>query len=88
MITRDKIRIYSKYGGDTDHLARINNQKDMLIISDNDWSVIDGFVTDIGLVKKNLASTKFTEELSTRLERLTDNEITIQELEKLSDKFY
>jgi len=88
MITQEKIKIYSKYGGDSDHLTRINNQQDKLAISDNDWSVIDGFVTDIGSVENNLTSRKFAKELSTRLSQLTDDEITIQELKKLSKKFY
>lgn len=88
MITLEKLKIYSKYGGDSDHLARVNNQRDRLIISDDDWVHIDGFITDIGLVEKKLTSRKFAEELTTRLNRLTDNEITIQELKKLSRKFY
>lgn len=88
MITLEKIKVYSKYGGDSDYLARVNNQQDMLLISDNDWMHIDGFITDIGLVEKNLTSRKFTEELTTRLKQLTDNETSIQELKKLSKKFY
>lgn len=67
MITLEKIRVYSKYGGDSDHFARVNNQQDRLLISDDDWAHIDRFITDIGLVEKNLTSRKFAEELTTRL---------------------
>ena len=87
MITLEKIKIYAKYGGDSDHLARLNNQKDIQLIND-DWSLIDGFITDIFLVERNLTSEEFEEKLKARLLQQSDNEMTILELKELSKRFY
>lgn len=88
MITLEKLRIYEKHGGDIDHLARIQNESDLKTITALDWSQIDGLIQDIGMENKNLISESYLEEFKRRLENETDNLETIQELKRLTGKFY
>lgn len=88
MITLEKLRIYEMYGGDIDHLARMQNESDLKTITALDWSQIDGLIQDIGMENKNLISESYLEEFELRLENETDNLETIQELKRLTGKFY
>ena len=47
MITEDKIKIYKRYKGDIDSWARAGSKKEKLIMIDNDWYMIDGFIQDL-----------------------------------------
>ena len=58
MITMQKVRIYRRYNGDIDGLARIGTKEEKEIMTDHDWNKIDGFILDIRLVKKGLAGSE------------------------------
>ena len=88
MITLEKLRIYEKYGGDMDHLARMQNEADQKSISNEDWAQIDDLIQDIGLRKRKLASQSYLESLDRRLKAETENQETIEELKRLTEKYY
>lgn len=88
MISIEKLKIYEKYGGDIDHLARIQNESDLLRITSEDWAQIDELIQDIGLANRNLISQSYLEKFTRRLEVETDHQETIQELKRLTGKFF
>ena len=88
MITLEKLRIYEKYGGDIDHLARMQNESDLKTITTEDWAQIGGLIQDMGMENKNLISESYREKIKRRLENETDNQETMQELKRLTGKFY
>jgi len=83
MITKIKIKLYNKYDGDVDRWARNNSKRELSIMSDDDWFLIDGFVQDLTLVKNGLASSEFSKSLTDRLEYSCDTEETINDLKKI-----
>lgn len=86
MITQEKIKIYNSFQGDVDGWARMGSKKEKAIMSDGDWSLIDGLVQDIQLVEKGLASKEFSNTLHRRLVENCDNPETINQLRKVADK--
>ena len=54
MITKEKISIYKKFGGDSDAWARIGTPEEKKIMSDDDWYIIDSLIQDIIISKTNL----------------------------------
>lgn len=65
-----QVNIYNKYGGLIDGFLRITNPSDKHLMSDNDWSLIDGFEQDIKLISMKLASKSYTK---TFFKKLNDN---------------
>lgn len=86
MITQEKIKIYSSFQGDVDGWARMGSKKEKVIMSDEDWSLINGLVQDIQLVKKGVTSKEFSDTLQRRLVENCDNPETINQLRKVADK--
>lgn len=84
MITQDKIKIFKKYNGDIDSWSRSGSKKEKLIMSDNDWYVIDGLIQDFSLVKKGLTALSFSDDLDYKLKENCDSEETIQALKAIS----
>ena len=83
MITEKKINLYNKYGGDIDGWARNNSKKELSIMSDDDWFLIDGFIQDLTLVKNGLASLEFSNSLNNRLKENCDTEETINKIKNI-----
>lgn len=83
MITIDKIKIYKRFNGDIDGWARIGTNEEKSIMNDNDWFLIEGFIQDISLVKKGLASDTFMNSIRERLKENCDSEEAIQAIEEL-----
>lgn len=77
VITINKIKIYERFNGDADGWARVGSKEEKSIINDEDWSLIEGFIQDINLVKKGLASETFMNSLNERLKEKCDSEQTI-----------
>ena len=71
-----------------DHLARMQNEADQKSISNEDWAQIDDLIQDIGLRKRKLASQSYLESLDRRLKAETENQETIEELKRLTEKYY
>ena len=88
MITSDKIKVYSKYNGDPDGFARTNRKKDIGVIEEGDWKVIDSFIQDLGLIQRDLVSDEYKRNFEERFQRLTDQEKTRIKLRELSSKLY
>lgn len=84
MITEDKIKVYKRYDGDIDSWARSGSKKEKLIMTDEDWYVIDGLIQDLTIVKKGLASSGFSENLNVKLKETCDNDSTVNQLQKLA----
>ena len=85
MITNDKIKIFKKYNGDIDSWTRNNSKKESLIISDDDWYLIDTLIQDLLLMKKQLISSKFNDSLRKKIEENCENKKVISQLEKLAN---
>lgn len=84
MITIDKIKIYKRFNGDVDGWARIGTTEVKSIMNDDDWFLIDGFIQDISLVKKCLASDSFMKSINERLKENCDTDETIQAIKELA----
>jgi len=78
MITEYKIKIYQKYKGDIDSLARSGSKKEKIIMNNDDWFLIDAFVQDLFLIKKGLTSLEFKNNLNDRLNQNCDSDKTIK----------
>jgi hypothetical protein len=85
MITIEKIRIYNYFNGDIDGWARAGTKEQKAIIQDKDWFLIEGFVQDIRLGKKGLASETYMKAIAERLSESCDSEKSIQELKNLAN---
>ena len=53
MITRQKLKIFDKYGGDIDGLERMGSSLEKELFRNDDWSLIDNSYQDIELINKN-----------------------------------
>ena len=83
MITLKHIEIYRKYGGDGDGLIRCATQEEKIIMDYKHWSLIDGLVQDISLIKKGIASISFVTSTYEKLKESCDNEETIQAIKEI-----
>ena len=82
MITKEKVEIYRRFGGDIDGWARIGTKEEKSIMSDHDWYLIENFIQDISLVRKKLASKDFARSMDERLKENCDSEATINALKE------
>lgn len=83
MITIDKVKIYKRFNGDVDGWARIGTKEEKSVMNNDDWFLIEGFIQDLHLVKKRLASNTFMTSINERLKEHCDSEETIQEITEL-----
>jgi hypothetical protein len=77
IITKEKLRIFSSYGGDIDGLLRINKTADIEIFGNNldkDWGLISSKLQDLDLISRRLASSDYTKQTLTELEKISDEE--------------
>ncbi len=75
MITLQKLKVYEKYSGDEDHLARMANQSDENLFKNNsDWFEIMNFKQDLLLISQHLASEDYKESSIERMKSLCDKE--------------
>lgn len=86
MITKEKLEIYSKYGGLNDGLSLVGTEEQKKIFSDDDWSIIDGFVQDIIIVENGLASKKYTEDLKQKLNENCSSREVIEQLIEIANE--
>lgn len=84
MITINKIEIYKRFNGDVDGWARIGSSEEKSMMNDDDWFLIEGFIQDISLVKKCIASDTFMKSVNERLKKNCDNDATIQAITELA----
>jgi hypothetical protein len=83
MITSSKLKIYKYYKGDIDNWARAGTKLEKSIMKDEDWAIIESFLQDLALIKKNLTSSEFTNNVRVRLKENCENDNVIQQLKEL-----
>ena len=83
MITKEKIEIYNHFNGDSDGFERMGTHEQKLLMENNDWSKIEGFIQDIQLVKKGIASDSYFKNVKEKMVVECDIE-SIIEIEKFA----
>lgn len=73
MINAAKIEVFKKYSGDSDGWARMASAGEKAIISGNEWYEINALIQDYALVKKGLASQRFSDKLDIRINEMVDS---------------
>ena len=86
MITEDKIKIFERYDGNSDSWARNSSEKEKVVMTDDDWYIIESLIQDLFLVKNGLASLQFKDALNIKLKEKCDVEMTINQLKNLAEK--
>ena len=84
MITRDKLRIYEKYDGDTDGFARGSKISERGILTDQDWRFIDEILQRLRIVQSGLGSTDFGEQTRASLMEAVHDEQVRERILQLS----
>ncbi|MQP23515.1 hypothetical protein GFJ94_00355 [Flavobacterium sp. LMO8] len=75
MITIEKLKVYEKYSGDEDRLARIALKTERELFDKNsDWFEIMNFKQDITIISQNLTSEQYRKSSIERMKKLCDNE--------------
>ncbi len=59
MITEQKIKIYRKYQGDIDGIARGGRKSEKDLFEEDDWYLIDNVLQDIEMINKGLCSADY-----------------------------
>jgi hypothetical protein len=86
MITEDKLKIFERYDGNSDSWARNSSEKEKVVMTDDDWYIIESLIQDLFLVKNGLASLQFKDALNIKLKEKCDVEKTINQLKNLAEK--
>jgi len=74
MITKQKIKIYTKYKGDIDGFSRGGKRNEKEIIKDNDWTIIDNVLQDLKLINNKMCSEKYKTKVYDYLSKEFDSE--------------
>lgn len=82
MITKEKLALYRKYGGDIDAWARRPNSKGLM--KDDDWLLIESLVQDILLTHNGNASLEYIDKVHAKLKLLCDSDATIEQLREIA----
>jgi hypothetical protein len=82
IITKDKLALYKRFGGDIDAWARSQNSKGLM--NDDDWLLIESLVQDILLIHNGNASIEYTEKVNANLKVSCDSDETIRQLKKIA----
>lgn len=83
MITREKLRIYEKFGGDIDGWAR-TSQLSERSITDQDWHSIDEVLQSLLIVQSGLASADFEAQARARTVDIAQDEYVCVRLFELA----
>jgi hypothetical protein len=84
VITIEKVKIYKRFNGDIDGWARIGTNEEKSVMKDDDWFLIEGFIQDLHLARKHLASNTFLASINERLKEYCDSEETIQVIKEFA----
>jgi hypothetical protein len=79
MITSEKLAVYREFGGDEDGWSRAGCPKRGLI-DDDDWVAIRNLIQELTMLKRNLVSSEYGEQIRRRLSEMTADQDTAQEL--------
>ena len=85
IITREKLRIYEKFGGDIDGFAR-GLKSEQASITDQDWRLIDELLQGLLIVQSGLASADFEAQIYARTIAATEDDQVRDRMFQLSKK--
>jgi hypothetical protein len=80
MITFEQLKVYSKFGGDGDMIARIGNQ----LLTGEEWILITNLLQVLTIINNGYASEDFIAQLNRKLSEGFDNNETIKFLKTLA----
>jgi hypothetical protein len=72
MITIDKYQVFKKYSQNSDAFAKLASRTEKEIFDSNDWQIIESFIQDIELVKKELVSLEYKTIILKKIKSETD----------------
>lgn len=75
MITKEKVSEYISFNGDIDGWVRCNADKKG-ILTEDEWSLIDIVVSEIGLIRKELVAPEFRDEHAQKIHGTFDSTAT------------
>jgi len=84
MLTVAKVRVYRKYRGDMDGLARTKKLDDSSLITNEEWFLIDSLVQKFFLIKSGKASQAYAERISVEVHQCVESEEVIRELMEIA----
>lgn len=75
MITAEKIKVFDRFGGDEDGLARVGSDHEKKIFEANDdWFQIINFYQDVTLINNQLASADYVKSAIEKMRRNCNDE--------------
>ena len=83
MITREKLNIYKRYGGDIDGLARVGSELEKHVISDSDWHDIEKLLQDFAFKKKGIIGETYRIDMEQRFKELIPDADIAAELKRM-----
>jgi len=84
VITKEKLKIYQKYGGDQDGFARMGSAEEKNLMANEDWSFIDTIVEDLTMLQNGVLSAAYAERIESQLKEACDDLETIQLFKNLN----
>ncbi len=82
MITKEKLELFQKYGGDLDHWYRINGSREPWL-EDWEWMELNHILQDLVIIRNGLAAASFAKAVEEKLKQLCDNTDTIALIKQL-----
>jgi hypothetical protein len=79
MITLAKLAVYREFGGNDDGWSRAGCPKQE-IFEDKDWSTIGNLLQELTMLKRNLVSKEYGEDISKRLAEVAADKATAKAL--------
>jgi hypothetical protein len=79
MITSEKLSVYREFGGDEDGWQRAGCPKRGLL-DDGDWVAIRNLMQELTMLKRNLVSAEYGEQIRQRLADMTADQDTARVL--------
>jgi hypothetical protein len=74
MISKYKLRIFKKYGGDIDMFARAGTKSDHKLIEDPEWYTISSLIQNLQLIDKKLVSAEFEQKTLAEIKQKVEPE--------------
>lgn len=87
MINIEKLKEYEEYRGYSDgfYLQKVKSGSNLT--AEDEWYQINGFIQDLKIIQKNLASPEFVKQTHEKLLDSCDDQDTINYINLLAEKF-
>lgn len=86
MITISKLKMFDSYKGSIDNFGHAPS-RDRKVISDSDFSIIEGLIQDVKLGQKGMVSDEYSKKVKERLVELCENSETIEYLKLMAMRY-